>query len=150
VLLFEVVRFDTEDRDERFRYRRPDGKGGWIWDLDGVRRVLYRLPELIEGIACGYLVLDCEGENDVEAARSLGYIATTHPGGIGKWRDAYDEFFRGADVVVVADNDPHGKGQADAEERAQHLSRVAKRVRKIVFEVKDLRAWSDAGGTREQ
>jgi hypothetical protein len=149
-LLFEVVRFDTEISDERFRYRRPDGKGSWIWDLEGVRRVLYRLPELIEGVKAGKLIFDCEGENDAEAARSLGYIATTHPGGIGKWRDEYDEFFRGADVVVISDNDAHGKGQADAKVRAEHLSRVAKRVRKIMFEVKDLRAWIDAGGNREQ
>jgi hypothetical protein len=149
-LLSETVRFDTEIRDDRFRYRRPDGKGGWIWNLDGVRRVLYRLPELIEGIGCGYLVLVCEGENDAEAARSLGYIATTHPGGIGEWRDEYDEFFRAADVVVVSDNDAHGKGQADARVRAEHLSRVAKRVRIIMFEVKDLRVWTNAGGTREQ
>jgi predicted ATP-dependent serine protease len=149
-LLYEVVRFDTNDPDLRFRPRRPNGKGGWIYDLDGVRRVLYRLPELIEGIASGYLVLDCEGENDVEAARRLGYIATTHPEGINKWRDEYDEFFRDADVVVISDNDAHGKGQADAETRAQHLSRVAKRVRKIMFEVKDLREWVDAGHTREE
>jgi RecA-family ATPase len=149
-LLFEVVRFDTTNSDERFRQRRPDGKGNWKWDLKGVRRVLYRLPELIEGIACGHLVLDCEGESDVEAAVRLGYIATTHPGGVGKWHDEYDEVFRDADVVVVSDNDPHGKGQADAEDRAQHLSRVAKRVRKIMFEQKDLRAWIGAGHSREQ
>jgi hypothetical protein len=150
VLLYEIVRFDTDDPDLRFRPRRPDGKGNWIYDLDGVRRVLYRLSELIEGIASGYLVLNCEGESDVETARGLGYIATTNEGGIGKWRDEYDEYFRGADVVVISDNDVHGKGQAYAEERAQRLSRVAKRVRKIMFEVKDLRAWVEAGGTREQ
>jgi hypothetical protein len=34
-LLFEVVRFNTADRDQRFRQRRHDGNGGWIWDLVG-------------------------------------------------------------------------------------------------------------------
>jgi hypothetical protein len=43
-LLYEVVRFEPKD----FRQRRPDGLGGWIWNLDDTRRVLYRLPELIE------------------------------------------------------------------------------------------------------
>src|SRR6516164_10547689 len=38
-LLFEVVRFDTTDPNKRFRPRRPDGKGGWIYDLEGVRKV---------------------------------------------------------------------------------------------------------------
>ena len=151
VLLYQVIRYDTEVREDRFRYRRPDGKGGWIWDIEGVRRVLYRLPELIAGVKAGKLILDCEGENDAEAAVELGYVATTHPGGIGKWRDEYDEFFRGADVVVVADNDKHGKGQADAKVRAEHISRVAKRVRIIMFNgVKDLREWVDAFHSRQE
>jgi hypothetical protein len=32
-VLFEVVRFDTSDPLKRFRQRRPDGKGDWIWDV---------------------------------------------------------------------------------------------------------------------
>src|SRR6266850_1768518 len=41
-LLFQVVRYQPKD----FKQRRPDGQGAWIWNLDGVRPVLYRLPEL--------------------------------------------------------------------------------------------------------
>src|SRR5208283_4574900 len=41
-LLYQTVRFDPKD----FKQRRPDGKGDWIWNLKGVRLVLYRLPEL--------------------------------------------------------------------------------------------------------
>src|SRR5437868_1651421 len=37
VLLFQVVRLEPKD----FRQRRPD-RGSWIWNLKGVRRVLYR------------------------------------------------------------------------------------------------------------
>jgi hypothetical protein len=33
--LFEVVRFDTTDINERFRQPQPDGKGGWIWKTKG-------------------------------------------------------------------------------------------------------------------
>src|SRR5512143_3457336 len=40
-LLFQTLRFEPKD----FRQRRPDGNGGWIWNLDGVRLVPYRLPE---------------------------------------------------------------------------------------------------------
>src|SRR5262249_48057659 len=135
-----------EVADDRFGQRCPDGEDAWIGKLGDVRRVLYRLPELIAGVKAGKLILDCEGENDAEAAVELGYVATTHPGGIGKWRDEYDEFFPGAYVVVVADNDAHGKGQADAKVRAEHISRVAKRVRIIMFaNVKDLREWVDDG-----
>jgi hypothetical protein len=42
-LLYQVVRYEPKD----FRQRRPDGKGGWISNLDGIQRVLYRLPEVI-------------------------------------------------------------------------------------------------------
>jgi len=42
-LLYQAVRYEPKD----FRQRRPDGKGGWIWNLEGVRRVLYRLEELL-------------------------------------------------------------------------------------------------------
>src|SRR6266566_4173798 len=39
-LLYQVCRFFPKD----FRQRRPDGVGGWEWNLNGVRRVLYHLP----------------------------------------------------------------------------------------------------------
>jgi hypothetical protein len=187
VLLFEVVRFDTtpkdafeelreawrrerrEGTDERFRQRQPDGKGDWIWNTKGVRRVLYRLPQLIEAVKAEQLVLVTEGEKDANTAVKLGYAATTMPGGVGKWRNEYDEFFRDADVVIVSDNDPQLKdpktgkpqvhpdgrpmlpGQDHAAKLAKRLSKVAKRVRVIMFEVKDLSEWVEkAGGTREQ
>ena len=104
-LLFEVVRFDTDDPDKRFRQRQPDGKGGWIWNIKGVRRVLYRLPELIAAVKASERVLLCEGEKDANTAARLGYAATTAPGGINKWLKEYDEVLRGADLVIVSDND---------------------------------------------
>jgi hypothetical protein len=109
-LLFEVVRFDTSDVKERFRQRRPDGRGGWIWNVKGIRQVLYRLPELIAAVKAGERVLVTEGEKDANTAVKLGYVATTMPGGVGKWRDSYARLFAGADVVVVSDNDANGKG----------------------------------------
>jgi hypothetical protein len=150
VLLFEVVRFDTTDPDARFRQRRPDGKDGWVWDTKGVRKVLFRLPELIAAVKAGQRVFVTEGEKDANTAVKLGYAATTMPGGVGKWLKQYDPFFAGADVVVVSDNDAHGKGQAHAAKIAKRLSKVAAHVRTIIFPQKDLSAWVEAGGTREQ
>ena len=150
VVLFEVVRFDTTDPLARFKQRRPDGKGGWIWNTKGVRKVLYRLPQLIAAVKAGERIILTEGESDGNTAVTLGYVATTNPGGIDKWRNEHDEFFRGADVVVVSDNDAHGKGQADADKKAKRLAKVAAHVRIIMFTQKDLRDWVAAGGTREQ
>src|SRR5262245_13516381 len=75
VLLFEVVRYDTTDPLERFRQRQPDGKGGWVPNIKGVRRVLYRLPQLIEAVKAKQLVLITEGERDANSAVKLGYAA---------------------------------------------------------------------------
>lgn len=56
-LLFQVIRFKPKD----FRQRRPDGGGGWIWNLQGVEPVLFRLPQL-KAAEAGCRVLVCEGE----------------------------------------------------------------------------------------
>jgi hypothetical protein len=76
VLLYQVCRFEPKS----FRQRRPDGKGGWVWNLDGVRRVLYRLPELLAA-ALAALVFIVEGEKDVDSLRAIDLVATTNPAG---------------------------------------------------------------------
>jgi hypothetical protein len=146
-LLHQVVRFEPKD----FRQRRPDGRGGWIWNLNGVRRVLYRLPELIEAIANGHVVLIVEGEKDVDTLCDLGVVATTNSGGAGKWRDEYNDYLSGADVVILPDNDEPGRTHAN--EVAASLQGVATRVR--IVELPGLPAngdvsdWIAAGNTLE-
>ena len=125
-VLFEVVRFDPKD----FRQRRPDGSGGWIWNTQGVRRVLYHLPAVVEAVAAGGVVWVCEGEKDADALQPLlaaiGGAATSNPGGAGKWKPEHTEQLRGARVVVVADKDEPGRKHARAIEAA--LSGVAASV----------------------
>ncbi|HWQ35422.1 MAG TPA: hypothetical protein VNQ79_21425 [Blastocatellia bacterium] len=65
-LLYQVCRFEPKS----FRQRRPDGNGGWLWRLEGARRVPYRLPELIAADP-GEIVFIVEGEKDVDALRAL-------------------------------------------------------------------------------
>ncbi len=62
-LLFQVVRYEPKG----FRQRCPDGKGDWHWNLNGVRRVLYRLPELLAEKS----LLICEGEKRMSIRRAL-------------------------------------------------------------------------------
>ena len=80
-LLFQVCRFEPKT----FHQRRPDGKGGWIWNVKGRRRVPYRLPELIAAPA-DCIVFVVEGEKDADRLASLGFVATCNPGGAGKWQ----------------------------------------------------------------
>lgn len=107
-LLYQVVRFEPKD----FRQRRPDGEG-WLWNLQGVRRVVYRLPDL----AGHATVVIAEGEKDVDRLWSLGIAATTNVGGAGKWRDEYTKQLLEAGVerlVVIPDADDAGRQHAAA------------------------------------
>lgn len=104
-LLFQTVRYKPKD----FKYRKPDGNGDWIWNLQGVRRVPYRLPELIASEGEIYV---CEGEKDVDRLVDLGLTATTCPMGAGKWRHEYSEWLKDRDVVIIPDNDPVGREHA--------------------------------------
>lgn len=106
--LFQVVRFHPKD----FRQRRPDGAGGWTWGLGEVKPTLYRLPEVLAGVAAGDAVWIAEGEKDVEALRAADCVATCNPMGAGKWRAEYAEHLRGADVVIVRDKDEVGTKHA--------------------------------------
>lgn len=105
-LLFQTVRYEPKD----FRYRRPDGNGGWAWNLNSTRRVLYRLPELIASEGELYL---CEGEKDADRLVESGLTATTCPMGAGKWRDEYSEWFKGRDVVIIPDKDQVGRDHSN-------------------------------------
>jgi len=100
-LLYQVCRFEPKD----FRQRRPDGHGGWIWNTQGVQRVLYNLPTVL-GAQCVVVV---EGEKDCDRLTALGFTATTNVCGAGKWRDDYSETLGGKDVIVVRDNDEPGQ-----------------------------------------
>jgi hypothetical protein len=170
--LSQVTRHDPKD----FRQRTRDPAGQWTWKVRGVRQVPYRLPELIEALASEHTVLIVEGERDVDNLRGLGVPATTNAGGAGKWPDALDQHFAGADVVVIADNDPQKKhpktgelmfhpdgrpvlpGQDHAQDVARHLSGVASRVRLLDLGKQwpacppkgDISNWIEAGGTVEQ
>jgi hypothetical protein len=121
-LLFQVVRFAPKD----FRQRRPNGNGGWDWRLGDVRRVLYRLPQVLETARAGGKVAVVEGEKDVHALEAHGAIATCNPGGAGKWRQEYAESLRGAEVAVIADDDEVGRKHA--REVARSLDGIAAAV----------------------
>jgi hypothetical protein len=157
----EVCRYRYENKDgnhafdvvrlvpKTFRPQRPDGK----WSLEGVERVPYRLPELLQGVKDSKLILLLEGEKDVDRAIVMGFVATTFVGGAGKWRDEYSEYFRGADVVMMPDNDfPGLKGMTKI---APKLHGTASRIRMLELpglgpcedkHGKDFSDWADLDG----
>ncbi len=106
-LLYQTVRYEPKG----FSQRRPDGKGGWVWNLNGITPVLYRLPELLaaDPTARRYVT---EGEKDAKNGAELSLVTTCNPMGAGKWRAEYSESLRGRHVVVIADKDTAGRSHA--------------------------------------
>jgi AAA domain len=145
-IVYEAVRFSPKG----FAQRRVDG-GSWVWNLKGVRRLPYRLPQLI-ATPLDQRVYIPEGEKDVDRLRAIGLAATCNSEGAGKWRADLAEHFRGRDVVVLPDNDDAGRQHAQAV--AANLAPVARRV--CIIELPDLPPkgdvsdWLDAGGALDE
>jgi hypothetical protein len=147
VVLFQVCRFEPKD----FRQRRPDGMGAWTWGVRGVRRVPYRLPELIAA-PVESIVFVVEGEKDADRLANLELVATCNAGGVGKWRAEFARFFVGRDVIILTDNDDAGRDHARAV--ATNLAPVSTRVRMLelpgVAPKGDVSDWLHAGGSRDE
>lgn len=116
-VLFEVLRVPQEGGKKTIMQRRPDShaKSGYTWNLDGVFKVLYRLPEVITAVAEGHTIHVAEGEKCADALQAViptGDVATTNPGGAGKWLTQFSEVLSGANVVVYADGDEPGRVHA--------------------------------------
>lgn len=110
--------------DKSFLWRRPDGKGGWIWNRKGVPHELYIAGKL------GGIVYVCEGEKDADNFHAqIGGCAVSGADGAGpgKWRKEYTEQLRGLPVCILGDNDDVGR--AYAQETAAALYGTAKSVR---------------------
>lgn len=145
--LFYVERYDPKD----FRQRRADGARHDVSDV----WTLYHLPEVIAGVAAKQTIFIAEGEKDADALTTIGVIATTAPGGAGKWRETYAEHFIGANVVVCQDRDEvnprtgRREGEHHARAVAQSLSVAARSVKILEFpgRGKDAADWVAGGGS---
>jgi hypothetical protein len=146
--LFVVDRYDPKG----FRQRRPDGNGGWQFSLGDVRRVPYRLPEVIEAVASERPIFIAEGEKAVQALEQIGVTATCSPGGAGKWRKEYSDHLKDAYVVILPDADE--PGEQHARSVAASLGGIAKKVSVLRLPNLPVRGdpfdWIQAGGTAEK
>lgn len=136
-LLYEVVRFAPKE----FRVRRPNGRGGWTWGLGDVRRVLYRLPDVIKNP----IIFLVEGERDVDTLRAWGFVGTTNVfGAMAQWLPEYSAALSGREVIILPDNDAPGWGRATR--IARELLPVAAKVQVIGLEgAKDASEWFERG-----
>ena len=110
--------------DKSFSWRRPDEKGKWIYNRQGIPHSLY-----VAGDLSSSMIVVVEGEKDADNLHKLGYDAVSGEDGAGpgKWRKEYTEQLRGKSVTILQDNDAVGKSYA--QETATALHGVAKSVR---------------------
>jgi len=122
---FERILHDGK-REKKFQQRRPDPAGdGYLYNLQGVRRLPYRLPELIEA---GEQDVHCtEGEKDADALAALGLCATS----VATPSKVELEAFQERNVVIHEDNDAEGRRKAKA--LATALVGIAASVRTVRY-----------------
>ncbi len=125
-----------------------EGYRNGAWDRAAPKgKLLYRLPEIVKNPQKPVYVV--EGERDADGLAELGLLATTNPGGAGKWHKEYTEILKGRSVRIIPDADD--PGQKHAVQVAESLLEHGCRVQVVELpDVKDVSDWLDAGHKKHE
>jgi hypothetical protein len=147
--LYRIVRCFPKS----FFYEARTAEGKWSPGLNkNVRRVLYRLCEVVAASQNRQPVFLVEGERDADNLHSLGLTATTCASGADGWRDEYTQSLIGAsEVIILPDNDKPGREYANKVATCCHRDGVPCRIVYLpdLPEGGDVSDWLQAGGSRE-
>jgi len=152
--LFTKRRYKTNDaKGKTYSIHRVDAAGKRIAGIKDTRIVPLNLPEIIEAKQSGRAIYLVEGEKAADALTSIGAIATTSHTGAGSWPTEITQYFAGANVVVIPDNDQPGISYA--KRAIAHLLPVVKSIRYLdlglMMEGDDAYEWVyHAKGTRKE
>ena len=117
-VLYKSTRYVKDDGKKTFIIKVPDPKAkfGWAFGLakKNVERVPFHLPRVIAAAKAGKSVIIVEGEKDALTVEQVtGCAATCNVAGAMKWgykfREDWVKWFDGANIIVIADNDPKTK-----------------------------------------
>lgn len=113
-------------------------------------KIIYNLNNVIRGIQKDKTIYIVEGEKDADNLIKHGLIATTTSTGGGqgddKWNSSYSEYFKGAKVVILPDNDK--SGLAFAEHVKKSLLNYCYRIQVLLLSNKekgDVSDWLEEG-----
>lgn len=129
-LLYQNVRFwetfDDGSEDKSFKARRFVN-GREMWNLRDVRRVPYRLPELLAALQDkpNRWVILTEGEKDADNLRALDFVASSFK----NWRADFNSFVTGANVILLIDHDSPGVKWAN--DALQIISKATRSIKVI-------------------
>ena len=152
--LFVKQRYKTgtaKGKDYKLVSIGPDGAKRY--SMSGTRLVPYRFPELLNAKTAGRTIFLTEGEKAADALVSIGVIATSAHAGSGSWPEEITQYFAGAVVIMVPDNDL--AGWKYAHKVAAALVPVVKSLRILDLPVEaatdDAWEWVNVlGGTRQE
>ena len=152
VTVFVKHRLRVGESGKTYRLYKVDTDGRRHPTLGDARIVPYKLPELLDAKTAGRIIYLAEGEKAVDALMSLGVVATTAHSGAGHWPEAITEYFAGANVVILPDNDLSGWGYA--RKAAEAILPIAKAVKVVDLGLQeqgdDAYEFIEAGGGRAE
>jgi len=152
--LFVKQRFKTGTvKGKDYRQARINKDGSRSYSLGDCRIVPYRFPELLNAKTAGRAIYLVEGEKAADALVEIGAIATSAHAGSGSWPQEITQYFAGATVVMLPDNDLAGWKYAKLVAAA--LIPVVKSLRivdlPVIYPTDDAWEWVNKyGGTRQQ
>jgi len=143
-LSHEKLKYKTP-KGKRFAQRRIDGDA-IVDNLEGIPRIPYNYPKVLEAQKQNAIILYTEGEKDADTAELLGFTGTTM-GGASDWREEYKFFFKNATLVVIPDKDSAGTAQAS--KIVKSLGEVCKSLKVLILPTgKDLTEWVELGNNK--
>jgi hypothetical protein len=152
VTVFVKHRLRVGKSGKTYRLYKVDSDGKRYPTLGDARIVPYKLPELLDAKTAGRIIYLAEGEKAVDALMSLGVAATTSHSGAGNWPEENTEYFAGANVVILPDNDL--SGWSYARKAAEAILPIAKAVKVVDLGLQEQKAdayeFIEAGGGRAE
>ncbi|MGV8981874.1 hypothetical protein [Clostridium sp.] len=157
VILYKISRrewLDNGKRKKDFMAYTKDNNN-WNFGIKGTRHIIYKLPKVLEGIKNDKTIFFVEGEKCADEILRFGQIATTTAfgaRGFSAYSKDYVASLKGANIVILPDNDESGK--AYAKDVLNAIKNEAKSIKIIELPglklKEDIVDWIGNGGTLEQ
>jgi hypothetical protein len=150
--VFVKQRLKVGESGKTYRLYKIDEHGRKQSTLADARIVPYNLPALLDAKTAGRNIFLVEGEKAADAIKSIGMIATTAHTGAGSWPAAITEYFAGAQVIILPDNDV--PGWQYAHKAAEAILPIAKSVKVVDLGLQgqgdDAYEFIEEGGSRDK
>jgi hypothetical protein len=150
--VFVKQRYKIGETGKTYRLYKVDPDGRKHSSLGDARIVPYNLPALLDAKTAGRNIFLVEGEKAADAIKSIGMIASTAHTGAGSWPEAITEYFAGAQVIILPDNDV--PGWQYAYKAAEAILPIAKSVKVVDLGLQgqgdDAFEFIEAGAGREK